>query len=122
MIGQRRVSEQIWLFSGFDADGRKIEFEYPGPDSHPSQSFPFFPVVVVGRDPARCHFVLHDGTVSGIHAELRFFPDRGIGLRDLKSRNRTRRNGNYVQDTFEFVAAGDELHFGRVALFVSHPR
>lgn len=119
----RPFEERTWRFSGFCSNGRPIGYEYNGPHSS-TQSFPYLPLCRVGRDPERCNFVLpvHEDSVGRLHAELEFVVGRGLGIRDLNSRNRTFVNDREVNSELIFLKVGDTVRFGRLTLRVSYPR
>jgi hypothetical protein len=70
--------------------------------------------LVIGRS-LRCDIVLSDGTVSRLHAGLRFRESRWV-IQDLASTNGTLLNGRRVGRCE--LRAGDELLLGDVRLLV----
>jgi hypothetical protein len=71
---------------------------------------------VIGRN-ASCDYAVHDGTVSGRHAELARTAD-GWRIKDLGSRNGTRVNGWLVRE--QTLVPGDTIELG-ATLFVFRP-
>ena len=115
------ISDRVWGFSGFD-QGHRVYHEFSGPSSS-TDTFPYRESCIIGRDPARCHFVIKDGAVSSVHAELKFFPDQGIGIRDLNSTNGTLVNGNPIgSEEYSMLKIGSTVTMGSIEITVSYPR
>jgi hypothetical protein len=115
------VDQRVWRLSGTTEELEMISFEFAGPHGA-SDTLPFKPTCVVGRDPACCDFVIDDPSVSRRHAELRYFEGRGVGVRDLRSTNRTFVNDQQVSDDYCMLDVGHRVRFGRVEVTVSYPR
>ena len=116
------VEKKVWRLSGFSSrDGREISHEFAGPHSG-TDTVPFMEICLIGRDPELCHFVIDDPSVSRLHAELRYFIGKGVGLRDRGSRNRSFINGRELSDQFTILEVLDKVRFGLVDLTVSYPR
>lgn len=115
--------KMVWRLSGF-SNCRLIAHDFAGPSSGTS-SFPYYETCKVGRDPEQCQFIIpgNEGTVSRVHAELKFFPGRGLGLRDLKAVNGTFLNDERIgSDDYKMLNAGDRVRLGNLLLDVSYPR
>jgi pSer/pThr/pTyr-binding forkhead associated (FHA) protein len=122
-VDSQPFERRVWRLSGF-SNGKTVAYEFAGPSSGTS-SFPFFEICRVGRDPDQCQFPIpvHEKSVGRVHAELRFFFDRGLGLRDLRSTNGTFLNGRPVGDVDHVtIEVGDEITLGAFLLKVSYPR
>ena len=70
------------------------------------------PTVLVGRG-KDCGIVLHDVSVSRIHAKIAKLPDGRLTVEDLRSSNGTFVNDRRVEN--QELAHGDRLRFGTVA-------
>lgn len=68
--------------------------------------------ILVGRG-KDCGIVLHDVSVSRIHAKIARFPDGRVTVEDLRSSNGTFVNDRRVEN--QQLAHGDRLRFGTVA-------
>lgn len=108
----------VWRFSGFDIAGCIVEFEFAGPKAS-SSTVMFRPACRIGRDRSRCEIVIDDPTISRCHAEIRFVPGEGVGIRDCGSSNGTFINGERVYDTFRLVMVRSVVTIGRLDLGVS---
>jgi pSer/pThr/pTyr-binding forkhead associated (FHA) protein len=116
------VAARVWLFSGFTAEGDKFAHEFSGPESG-ARSFPFAETCLIGRDRDRCGFFIADPTVSRVHAELRYFAGRGVGIRDMKSANGTFVDGHRIgPDGYQMLDIGALVRIGNVTVTVSYPR
>ncbi|WP_088343252.1 MULTISPECIES: FHA domain-containing protein [Rhodomicrobium] len=111
----------VWRFSGFDSAGVMIDFEFAGPNAA-SATIAFKPYCLIGRDPARCHVVIVDPTVSRLHAEIHYFPGHGVKIRDLGSSNGTFVNGERVHDDFLPIGMRSVIALGALKLDVSIKR
>ncbi len=72
--------------------------------------------ILIGRDPD-ADIRIEDEMVSRRHARIEVQGDRMV-LRDLGSRNGTRRNGQFVQGEAIELVQGDRVHIGPVSLLV----
>ena len=90
---------RIWRFSGLCADGIVIAFEFAGPSGE-TDTLVFRPTMVLGRDTERCDVVVPDRTVSRVHAQLRFFIEGGLMIKDLNSANGTFVDGERIGSDF----------------------
>lgn len=112
------VPESAWRFAGFGSDGSLIAFEFAAP-AGASESLPFKPSRVIGRDPTQCDEVISEPTVSRRHAELRFFPGEGLALRDLGSFNGTYVEDVRIDENFVLLRTGSQVRFGSFAMLMS---
>ena len=116
-----RFSQRIWRLSGFLDGGELISHEFSGPDSG-ADTYPFFDVCIIGRDTERCNFVIPHPKVSRVHAELKYFPDKAIGIRDLGSTNGTFVDDMRIGSEYHILSIGSRGKFGEVGLTISYPR
>ncbi|MGE3229692.1 MAG: FHA domain-containing protein [Hyphomicrobium sp.] len=108
-----------WMLSGFDPSGRALQFELrldvdPASKSERPATWTF------GRDPGRANFIIDDGSVSSLHAQLMYNPGEALMLRDMGSMNGTRLDGENIGT--RAVALGDTRHeiaFGLATLRLS---
>ncbi|MEQ1694262.1 MAG: FHA domain-containing protein [Hyphomicrobiaceae bacterium] len=99
-----------WLLSGFDEDGSTIHFKLqPEADQSGRQRDTSW---IVGRSSDRVHLVLHDKSVSGEQAKIRFTPQRGLEICDLSSSNGTKVDGREVKDSFVVIDDANVIEFG----------
>ena len=116
-----KLDNRVWRLSGFSPEGREISHEFAGLHGG-TGSVPYREISLIGRDPCQCQFFIDHMSVSRVHAELRFFVGRGVGLRDLSSRNGTFVNGKQVFYEFEMLDVMHKVKIGLVELMVSYPR
>lgn len=115
------TSARIWRFSGFDANGNVIAFEFAGPLGQ-TDTVVFRHSMTIGRDSDRCDIPVPDRTVSRVHAKLRYFIGEGLKVQDLSSANGTFVDGERVGQDFRSLRLGSELTLGQVNLRVSYRR
>jgi len=116
--GAHPARKRIWRLTGFDANGVLVEIEIPEPDSE-TETTPYRPSVVVGRDPDHCDFAVQEPTISRVHAELRHFHDEGLFIRDLDSTNGTYVDGQSVNTDYFPLKSGSEVELGSFVLSIS---
>ncbi|RMF04331.1 MAG: FHA domain-containing protein [Alphaproteobacteria bacterium] len=109
---------RIWRLTGFDERGVLVEIEIPEPDSE-TDTTPFRPSIVIGRDPDHCDCAVQEPTVSRVHAEFRFFRDEGLFIRDLDSTNGTYVDGHEVNADYYPLRSGSEIELGKFVLSIS---
>lgn len=108
-----------WMLSGFDPSGRAVQFELrpvtdPGSGREQPATWTF------GRDPARASYVIDDGSVSSLHAQLMYNPGEALTLRDMGSMNGTRLDGESIgKRTVTLRDTGHEIAFGLATLRLS---
>lgn len=117
-VGALDFSDRIWVFTGRTSEGRTVVFEFAGPRKQPAET-PFLTSYVVGRSAEHCHIVLPDPRVSRKHAELTYFPSKGLCVRDLASTNGTYLDGTRVDDAYRPLQPGSEIGFGKLVMTVS---
>jgi len=108
-----------WMLSGFDPSGRALQFELRL-DVDPASKRERPATWTFGRDPGRANFIIDDGSVSSLHAQLLYNPGEALTLRDLGSMNGTRLDGESIGT--RSVALGDARHeiaFGLATLRLS---
>ncbi len=75
--------------------------------------------VRLGRDPSRCTIVLSHPTVSGMHVEIEFQPQRQqFILRNLRASNPPLINGKLVAQDGVSLAMGDQIMLGDLMITV----
>ncbi|MDX2273004.1 MAG: PrsW family glutamic-type intramembrane protease [Cyanobacteriota bacterium] len=73
----------------------------------------------MGRDPSQCDLVINDPTVSGLHVELQFEPEkRRVYLRNLREQNPPRHNGLIVRGG-SILREGSQIGLGDVEIKIS---
>ncbi|WP_088343255.1 MULTISPECIES: FHA domain-containing protein [Rhodomicrobium] len=117
-MGAGAFSDWVWMFTGRTTEGRTMMFEFAGPGKQ-SEQRPFLPSFIVGRSAEHCHIVLPDPRVSRRHAELSYFADKGLCVRDLASTNGTYLDGARLDDAFRTLQHGAEIGFGKLLMRVS---
>jgi S1-C subfamily serine protease/pSer/pThr/pTyr-binding forkhead associated (FHA) protein len=112
-------AESGWMLSGFDPSGRALQFELrPAVDPATGRELPA--TWTFGRDPARANFVIDDGSVSSLHAQLMYNPGEALMLRDINSMNGTRLDGESIgKRTVTVSGAGHQIAFGLATLRLS---
>lgn len=106
-------TERTWVFAGFSENGevqrlvvRESDFAHADGE------------LIFGRNSERCHLVIPDMTVSGVHGQIRL-GSGAIELVDLGSTNGTKVNGVVVEPkTRRRLADGDLVSFGGAELRV----
>lgn len=73
----------------------------------------------IGRDPVRCTWVLSDPTVSGLHVELDYQPDRGFILRNLRTTNPPVVDGEVLHSGDRALGFGSQVQLGLAVLQVT---
>ncbi|MDQ8697194.1 FHA domain-containing protein [Hyphomicrobium sp. LHD-15] len=108
-----------WMLSGFDPSGRALQFELrPVIDPQSGRELPA--TWTFGRDPGRASFVIDDGSVSALHAQLMFNPGEALMLRDINSMNGTKLDGESIgKRTVTITGAGNQITFGLATLRLS---
>lgn len=117
-VGARDFSDRVWVFTGKTVEGRTMVFEFPGPSKQSAEA-PFLPSYIVGRSVEHCHIVLPDPRISRKHAELTYFPGKGLCVRDLASKNGTYLDGTRIEDAYRPLQAGSQIGFGQLVMTVS---
>jgi S1-C subfamily serine protease len=108
-----------WMLSGFDPSGRALQFELR-PAADPSSGRDLPATWTFGRDPVRANFVIDDGSVSSLHAQLMYNPGEALMLRDINSMNGTKLDGESIgKRTVTITGAGNEIAFGLATLRLS---
>jgi S1-C subfamily serine protease/pSer/pThr/pTyr-binding forkhead associated (FHA) protein len=108
-----------WMLSGFDPSGRAVQFELR-PARDPDTGLGRPATWTIGRDPRRADVVIDDGSVSALHAEIAYDPEKALTLRDMQSTNGTRLDGEGIGDrTVALDGAGHEIAVGLAALRLS---
>jgi len=108
-----------WILSGFDPAGRALQFELrPLRDAASGRERPA--TWTFGRDPGRANFVIDDGSVSALHAQITYDPGKALMLRDMGSMNGTRLDGESIATTpVALRDTGQEIAFGLATLRLS---
>jgi pSer/pThr/pTyr-binding forkhead associated (FHA) protein len=108
-----------WMLSGFDPSGRALQFELrPAVDPKSGRDLPA--TWTFGRDPARANFIIDDGSVSSLHAQLMYNPGEALMLRDINSMNGTQLDGESIgKRTVKLAGTGNEISFGLATLRLS---
>lgn len=108
-----------WMLSGFDPSGRALQFELrPVIDPQSGRELPA--TWTFGRDPGRASFVIDDGSVSALHAQLMFNPGEALMLRDINSMNGTKLDGESIgKRTVTITGSGNQIAFGLATLRLS---
>lgn len=108
-----------WMLSGFDPSGRAVQFELR-PARDPATGLGRPATWTIGRDPRRADVVIDDGSVSALHAEIAYDPEEALTLRDMRSMNGTRLDGQGIGDrTVALDGTGHEIAVGLAMLRLS---
>lgn len=100
-----------WMLSGFDAEGRALQFELRPPVD--SEGRVVAVTWALGRDPTKADFVVDDPSVSSTHAEIVFEPGKIMRVRDAGSMNGTHVDGETLTGEEKSLdRAGQDIAFG----------
>ncbi|HEX2843239.1 FHA domain-containing protein [Hyphomicrobium sp.] len=116
---ERMSANSGWMLSGFDPSGRALQIELR-PVTDPTSDRALPATWTFGRDPIRANFVIEDGSVSSLHAQLMYNPGEPLMLRDMGSMNGTRLDGEDIgKRTVTLSDTGHEIAFGLATLRLS---
>ena len=102
-----------WVFAGFSESGEVQRLVVQAADFAESGG-----ELILGRNPERCHLVVPDITVSGVHGRLRLTA-AGLEIADLDSTNGTSINGvSLAPGAWQRLVDGDLVSIGGAELRV----